>query len=325
MLRSASTPSLGSPVPSFTAESPRKHAGQISCNTASFHTVAKSMVSSPDSAENIDLRRAQSAGNLEDCFNINVAGEDFMTLSRQSSRRLSRKPTLEAIQSFYPSDGEDEEEDDDDEELVVVVEGSFNPLNLATSTRGVCDMGFPGGGKMYLAAGIGVNAVSFLDDCGYGGHGGWGGGGGNRPGDNFNRDGGDNRGISMEDHYKNMLLQSPGNPLFLRNYAHFLYQTKGDLAGAELYYSRAILADPEDGDILCQYARVIWELHHDQERARSYFERAIQASSQDSNINASYASFLWDIEGDEDEDVVTENPRLGAPFFHHGIMASATA
>lgn len=58
-------------------------------------------------------------------------------------------------------------------------------------------------------------------------------------------------------------------------------QTKGDLAGAELYYSRAILADPEDGDILCQYARVIWELHHDQERARSYFERAIQASSQD--------------------------------------------
>lgn len=336
MLRSASTPSLGSPVRSF-SESPRRHAtppstcGLVSCNNhAGFQSVAKSLVNSPCDAEQTEeIQRAQSAGNLDDVFNAAFHVDDF-PLSRQSSRRLSRRPTLEAIIAFYPS-GEEAEAEEEEEE---VVEGSFNPLtvqNLASheairELNGFCDVGFPGEGKMYLAAGIGVNAIGFLEDCGFGGCGG--GGGSYRPGDS-NSGGSDSRGLSMEDHYKNMLLQSPGDPLFLRNYAHFLYQTKGDLVGAEEYYSRAILADPEDGDILCQYANVIWELHHDKERAQSYFERAVQASSGESNISASYANFLWEIEGDEDEDDVKEdavdNPRLGAQFFHHGIMASATA
>ncbi|KAH6820128.1 hypothetical protein C2S53_017429 [Perilla frutescens var. hirtella] len=343
MLRSASTPALGSLVPS---ESPGRHTtppstcGLVSCNNhAGFQNAARSLVSSPsvDAEQTEEIQRAQSAGNLEDVFNAAFHVDDF-PLSRQSSRRLSRKPTLEAILSFFPSDeetgseAEDEDEDDQGE-----VEGSFNPLTVQNlvSTHEVRrelnglfgDVGFPGEGKMYLAAGIGVNAVGFLDDCGFGGGGG--GGGSYRHGGDSNRDGGDSRGLSIEHHYKHMLLQSPNNPLFLRNYAHFLYQTKGDLPGAEEYYSRAILVDPEDGDILCQYANVIWELHHDKERAQSYFERAVQASSGESNISASYANFLWEIEGDEDEDEVKEdvgnNPRLGERFFHHGIMASATA
>ncbi|CAI9768713.1 unnamed protein product [Fraxinus pennsylvanica] len=41
-----------------------------------------------------------------------------------------------------------------------------------------------------------------------------------------------------EERYKRMLEESPCNPLFLRNHAQFLYQTKGDLQGAE-YYSMA--------------------------------------------------------------------------------------
>ena len=334
MLRSASTPSLVSSLSKSPAAA-AKHAppptaacGQVSCN------VAKSLVNSPSQAEMIDaelteIRRAQSAGNLEEIFMVSFH-VDELALSRQSSRRLSRMSTLEAIPSFFPDDDEDEAEAEEEDD----VEGDlklFTVQNLAThevrrELTGFCDVGFPGEGKMYLAAGIGVNSISFIDETGVGGCGG--GGGCYRLGDN-GRDGGDSgrgRGLNMENHYKNMLSQDPGNPLFLRNYAHFLYQDKGDLVGAEEYYSRAILADPEDGDVLSQYARVIWELHRDKERARSYFQRAVQASSGESNISASYASFLWDIDGeDEDEEDAERTPRVGERFVHRGIMASATA
>ncbi|GAB4843650.1 hypothetical protein Ancab_013614 [Ancistrocladus abbreviatus] len=65
---------------------------------------------------------------------------------------------------------------------------------------------------------------------------------------------------NIEDYYEMMVEADPSNPLFLRNYAHFLYQCKGDLRGAEEYYSRAILADPQDGEILSKYANLVWEL-----------------------------------------------------------------
>ncbi|KAL7212744.1 hypothetical protein ACSBR2_015428 [Camellia fascicularis] len=66
-----------------------------------------------------------------------------------------------------------------------------------------------------------------------------------------------------------MVEENPSNPLFLRNYAQFLYQSKRDLQGAEQYYSRAVLADPADGEIISQYAKLVWELHHDQDKAMS--------------------------------------------------------
>ncbi|KAL8162847.1 hypothetical protein V2J09_014336 [Rumex salicifolius] len=108
-------------------------------------------------------------------------------------------------------------------------------------------------------------------------------------------------GSSVEEHLRQLVEQNPSNAMFLGNYGQFLYETKGDLKGAEEYYSRAILADPGDGKILIQYANLVWEAHKDEGKARSYFERAAQAAPSDSHVLASYASFLWATEGDENE------------------------
>ena len=69
------------------------------------------------------------------------------------------------------------------------------------------------GQGMFLARGIGIGGAS-----GGGGNGGRGHGGSS--GD-FNS-GEDNQGV--EEYYKRMVEENPGNPLFLRNYAQFLYQ-----------------------------------------------------------------------------------------------------
>ncbi|KAL0414192.1 UNVERIFIED_CONTAM: hypothetical protein Sradi_1620900 [Sesamum radiatum] len=112
---------------------------------------------------------------------------------------------------------------------------------------------------------------------------------------------------TLEEYYKRVVDENPCNPLFLRNYAHFLHQSKGDLHGAEEYYSRAILADPSDGQALSLYADIVWQRHHDKDRAVVYFERAAQATPETvfipfgfSNVLASYAKFLWEVEDEED-------------------------
>ncbi|XP_039003809.1 uncharacterized protein LOC120130695 [Hibiscus syriacus] len=112
----------------------------------------------------------------------------------------------------------------------------------------------------------------------------WGGGGGE-----FNSAGSNGDG-EIEEHYRRMVKENPGNPIFLGNCAQFLYQ-KRDLQGAEEYYGRAVLVDPKDGKTLSQYAKLVWELHHNEERASNYFERAVQASPQDCHVQAAYASF----------------------------------
>ncbi|WOH12684.1 hypothetical protein DCAR_0832191 [Daucus carota subsp. sativus] len=108
-------------------------------------------------------------------------------------------------------------------------------------------------------------------------------------------------GADIEDYYKKMVEANSSNPLFLKNYAQFLYQSKGDLKGAENYYSRAILASPRDGEIISQYANLLWELYHDHDKALCYYERAVEAAPEDSHILAAYARFLWETDdGDED-------------------------
>ncbi|KAK6159882.1 hypothetical protein DH2020_003263 [Rehmannia glutinosa] len=347
LLRSSSTPVLGSLLQSF-SESPNHnhhhhHQSDLpssihhNCTKLSFsnggsQNVAKSLVQSPSVAEIKGFRRVQSDGNLEELANASYNNVDELSFSK----KFARKPnfcTLEAIPSFsHHNLGTSFEDDDSDDEDELQVEENANPLRIqnlvseGVSTRKVDVFGsmrFDGVGKMYLASGPGVSGIGVVDGGGYGGAGG---GGSNYRPVGFNRDGGDSRRLSMEEYYKSMLEENPGNPLFLRNYAHFLYQKKGDLEGAEEYYSRAILADPLDGEILCQYGKLIWELHHDKDRAVAYFERAVQASSQDSHIHAAYASFLWDMEDDEVEKEENEaNSHLGPPHFHHGLMASVNA
>lgn len=103
----------------------------------------------------------------------------------------------------------------------------------------------------------------------------------------------------LEKYYRMMTEENPSDPVFLRNYAQFLYQSKGDLHGAEEYYSRFILANPQDGEMLLQYAMILWELYHDSKRTLSYMEQAVHAASEDSDILAAYARFLWSIDEDE--------------------------
>lgn len=72
------------------------------------------------------------------------------------------------------------------------------------------------GQEMYLAKGLGVGGRG-------GGRGGRGGGtGGGGSGFYPAGSGGDSQGV--EEYYKKMVEENPGNPLFLSNYAQFLYQ-----------------------------------------------------------------------------------------------------
>ncbi|PIN14709.1 hypothetical protein CDL12_12666 [Handroanthus impetiginosus] len=364
LLRSSSTPVLGSLLSSF-SDSPnnsnihhqselhastQKHTpssihGKLSCASGGSQNFSKSMFHSPSMAEmkssGNGFRRAQSEGNLEQLADASYNVDEF-TLTKRSARRTSCC-NLEAIPSFSvnhlgtrfeddDSDCEEEFEKEEGNDAQLEFEDSSMSLRVEnlvleqpkSNANDYGSLSFEGEGKMYLATGLGISGINFGGGGGIGG--GSGGGGGSYRPVAFDRDSGDSQGLSMEEHYKSILEQNPGNPLFLRNYAQFLYQEKGDLRTAEEYYSRAILADPEDGEILSQYAKLIWELHHDKARATTYFERAIGASSEDSHIHAAYASFLWDIEGDEeDEENAAEGSQIGQQHLHHGLMASATA
>ncbi|KAF6157914.1 hypothetical protein GIB67_015230 [Kingdonia uniflora] len=126
------------------------------------------------------------------------------------------------------------------------------------------DVGEPLGSFLFLTRGLGIDV-------------GFGGGGGDFIQKHISA-GEPQDGSNIEEYYKQMVIENPCKPLFLRNYAQFLYQNNGDLRGAEEYYSRALLSDPRDGEILSQYAKIIWELHRDYERASGYFERAVQVA-----------------------------------------------
>lgn len=106
---------------------------------------------------------------------------------------------------------------------------------------------------------------------------------------------------ALDAQYKRMVDEQPGNALFLRNYAQFLHEVKGDPRRAEEYYSRAMLADPSDGEIMSQYAKLVWEVHRDQERCLGYFQKSVQAAPHNSHVHAAYASFLWEQDEDDDE------------------------
>lgn len=122
--------------------------------------------------------------------------------------------------------------------------------------------------------------------------------------------------VALDAQYKKMVDEQPGNALFLRNYAQFLHEVKGDPRRAEEYYSRAMLADPSDGEIMSQYAKLIWEVHRDQDRSLSYFQKSVQAAPQDSHVLAAYASFLW--AQDDDFGFGEDEQDMGGKLEHNG-------
>ncbi|XVF32326.1 hypothetical protein REPUB_Repub17cG0072100 [Reevesia pubescens] len=294
------------------------------------------------------FRRAQSEGYLEGL--VCDTNEEFYNQNKPN--KLSPRHSCLMLQtilsfSFYNSRARCEEEEDEidieeeekelnkneevlesNEERVMSMNGShqFNTISMenmllneevkvADKTWNVgFEEGVGGlvGQEMFLARGLGSTD---------GGVNGGSGGGGEFNPVGSSGDGGDNH--EVEEYYKRMVEENPGNPLFLGNYAQSLYQSKRDLQGAEEYYSRAILADPKDGETLSKYAQLVWELHHDEERASSYFERAVQASPQDSHVHAAYASFLWQTEEDADECEAPNHIDSMPPQFDEGTLASS--
>lgn len=192
-----------------------------------------------------------------------------------------------------------EEADHQQEEYTNLISGENPDVGLGQNTGAAAP-------PLFLARGLGIDRIgSGLMNVGGGGA--W--------------DGGREQ-SDMEMHYKKLVEEDPSNSLYMRNYAQFLYQVKGDLQRAEEYYSRAILAEPGDGQILAQYAKLVWELHEDEERASSYFEQAVHTAPQDSVVLAAYARFLW--EADEGDGSVGRSQECIGSVHNGAIACSRT-
>ncbi|XP_076942143.1 uncharacterized protein LOC143611927 [Bidens hawaiensis] len=350
MIRSSSTPVLGSllspensnnlnhhhdvTLHAYKCSPIHKFSFHKTPSPGSQHFTTLSCNSSPISPSfNGGIRRVQSEGNLESLMtsggnNTNDDADDFSFFS--PPKKVAHRSLLEPIPSLsyqnsrFRSDGDESSDEEEEEHEGVCELRGFNIENKVLSLNkqmgfGNLDVKDEAGYQMYLAKGLGVDVGL---GCVDGGAAGTGGGGRNACHGGEGDGGGGGGDHDVEEHYRKMVNECPGNPLLLGNYAQFLYQSKGDLQGAEQYYSRAILADANDGEILSQYAKLLWELHRDRERATTYFERAIQVASEDSHVHAAYASFLWETEREEDEEEQGYYSNI-PPLFNNGAMASA--
>ncbi|KAI3974595.1 hypothetical protein MKX01_029585 [Papaver californicum] len=332
--------------------------GGYSLNFSSFNTstsLTRSISGISDSSDTSScskgFRRAQSDGNLKGlaaAASCDMEDPDlFNHFSSNPFKSSKRTSMLQSIPSFsvYNSNGRFEDdyepEEEDDEVENEKDESLQRSVTIGENIMSMCGGEFTFGGEkmgliqeneednkfnefQYLGQDNMNPSLFFSTGLGFGVNGGSGGG------FNFAKygEGGVENEEEIGEYYKNMVEENPSTALFLRNYAQFLYKSKGDLRGADEYYSRAVLADPRDGDLLAQYAKLVWELHHDYERALSYFERAVQAAPEDSHVHAAYASFLWETEDcDDEEDQLNSlsHNLVGVANFHGGAWASATA
>lgn len=277
LLRSSSTPVLGSLLSSF-SETPNNNYSNSDVPNTNLHNYGKIFHnkhnhaaagpqnltrslynSSPISPSISELsgnnytrgfRRAQSEGNLEGLVSASANLDDEFSFSiptKKFSRRPPHCSTLEAIPSFSyhnsrnrneDEDSEEEEEDEKEEERLAKENGSvYDSVGKENFYYLKGDRKYARGyennvgveKEMYLARGLGIADLNFADIGGHitgGSRGGGGGGGQDYIPVALGGDGGDNNGLIMEDHYKRMLEEDPSNPLWLRNYAHFLHQVR---------------------------------------------------------------------------------------------------
>lgn len=352
MLRSSSTPILGSLVPH--SDNIRENVGKASpfyenANRVCFHSTPShnqshsrsfDTCSVDDEKESNSLstfRRVQSEGNLEILLSGGSDDYNLQSLSKSWSRRRSAQkklPYLSSVPSFDMYCNEEDEEDEDEglENFTDIYKAESNMQEFSFGKKGAGKIGMKSlatsGDEldivstepMFMARGLGIGVMETSTDMG-------GGGGNSTPKGTSTGGEGDGYGggfENIEEHYQRALEENPANSLVLGNYAQFLYETKRDYHKAEEYYGRAILAQPDDGEVLAQYAKLIWELHGDEERASVYFERAIQAAPADSYVHAAYASFLWSTDGDDDEKE-QEHSSFSFASSGYGIDGTATA
>ncbi|XP_008801292.4 uncharacterized protein LOC103715452 [Phoenix dactylifera] len=361
LLRSSSTPILGSLLSSsspFFSESPSNngsrhhhHSLERSSSSSSSSSFPYDTARHPNTSlrcrfsplsgssdcdpSSLGFRRAHSEGNIKYLLPDDSYHHHHHLPIKSSSSRRRANPVLETIPSFSMDSSKEEEEEPQEDEAeeggggltrsvtigeIITAEFGFSGkdknVGLDENSREIGKVGANAVPPLYLARGLGIDRLgSGIMNAG--------GGGGGGKFAVLTGTGGEQ--FDMETYYKMMVDENPGSALFLRNYAQFLYQTKGDPQRAEEYYSRAILADPSDGEILSQYAKLVWEQHHDEERASSYFEQAVQATPHDSHVLAAYAGFLWEKEDDgvESGEGGLAQDDAGVSI-NHGALASAT-
>lgn len=242
MLRSSSTPVLGSLLSSKLCDTPSEltttihhtHHNKLPYHTTTATAASGSFLSCNSSPISTSInnhchsnhkgggfRRVQSEGNLE--FVANNNNHSPFAATRPRSMAI-----LDSIPSFSFHNGEYDDEEDDgsevdlhrNEEMDDLVRnservssvGNFGGVVLDEKKDGVCQE------VVYLAKGLGIPKN--------GGHGVYegGSGDGNRGSGQLKPGGGRGDGHGLEDYYKKMVEENPGNSLFLRNYAQFLHQ-----------------------------------------------------------------------------------------------------
>lgn len=235
MLTSLSTPDLGSLLVSSSSSSSHNvfdapvqlpPLGKLPAISCSSSPVSPSVVNTfhDKGGGGLGFRRVQSEGNL--------ASEGNQVPPHVATRPHGSMKILDSIPSFsFDNAGREYEEEEDDEgsevddldcgEVVVrngvMSVGNLGSIELDKKRDGFCHE------AMYLAKGLGIH--------GNGGHGFYdykGGidGGSGRHGGSSSRSGrgGDGHGLDLEGYYEKMVEEDPGNPLFLGNYAQFLFK-----------------------------------------------------------------------------------------------------
>ncbi|GMH30563.1 hypothetical protein Nepgr_032406 [Nepenthes gracilis] len=99
--------------------------------------------------------------------------------------------------------------------------------------------------------------------------------------------------------YQIGVSEEPNNPLFLCNYAQFLYLVARDYDRAEECFHRAIQVDSTDAEVLSQYATFLWIARKDLWRAEERYQQAMAADPNNPYHASKYASFLWSTGGDD--------------------------
>ncbi|EEE61323.1 hypothetical protein OsJ_15430 [Oryza sativa Japonica Group] len=155
---------------------------------------------------------------------------------------------------------------------------------------------------LFLARGLGIDRIaSGLFTAGGGGDGDGGNGGAGRM--SAVEEEHAEKVAALDAQYKRMMDEQPGDALFLRNYAQFLHEVKGDARRAEEYYSRAMLAIPATARSCrstpswCGRCTAIWT------DPSPTSTSPVQAAPHNSNVLAAYASFLWEQDDDDNDDL----------------------
>lgn len=215
LLRSASTPILGSLLPSSSshflpADSPASLHNHIHLFPISCHLSSPAFSDVSNHSNSSFIRRTFSDGNLCSLQADHPDEHPYVTPSRRPN------PVLEVIPSFSVCESAIDESDETAEQ-----EGDPD-LSFLDEDNSVGAMGPP----LFLARGLGIDRVgSGLLSAGGDYCGGDGNGKGGGRGCSVATDNGGNR-SDLELYYKRMVEQHPTDPLFLRNYALFLYQVR---------------------------------------------------------------------------------------------------